>query len=385
MFIMFPGYSPGNIIFEGQMKTPVLFLVFNRPELTRVSFEAIRQARPERLYVSADGPRPDKSAEVELCRRTREIATAVDWPCEVKTLFRSRNQGCRIGCTSGISWFFKQEPEGIVLEGDCVPQPSFFPYCAELLKRYREVPEVMLIGGSNYQYGKRRGKASYYFSLYPHIWGWASWASTWRHYNINMEGLERFIKTRMPRLVGHDGAYRAMMRKFMLVQQGVDNNWDFQLVYSIWKQGGLCVIPNVNMVGNIGNVDESAHPWRPDVSHFRKVGDLMEITHPASIERNEEADRFHSDMLATEYGGQDAVLLREGFKRLEEGAPSAALELALACRAFYGPVRGFLGLEALSSLECGERDCAISALEQLRRVAPGDPAIAHNVYRGDRG
>lgn len=362
------------------MKTPVLFLVFNRPCLTRASFAAIRQARPERLYVSADGPRPDRPDgmdEADLCRQAREIATAVDWPCEVKTLFRSRNQGCRIGCTSGISWFFKQEPEGIVIEDDCVPQASFFPYCEELLERYRDTPEVMLIGGSNYQYGKRRGAASYYFSLYPHIWGWASWASTWQHYDINMDGLERFIKTRMPGLVGHEGAYRAMMRKFMLVQQGVDNNWDFQLVYSIWKQGGLSVIPNVNLVGNIGNVEDSAHPWRADVSHFRKVGGLAEVTHPERIERDEEADRFHSEMLATEYRGQDAALLREGFKRLQEGDPAAALELAEACRTFYGPVQGFLSLEALAALGAGQRERACAALEELRRVAPGDSAIEH--------
>lgn len=334
------------------MKTPVLFIVFNRPELTRASFEAIRQARPARLYVSADGPRSGRGDDERLCRETREIATSVDWPCEVKTLFRSRNHGCRIGCTSAITWFFKHEPEGIVIEDDCVPHPDFFPYCENLLERYRDTPEVMLIGGSNYQYGKKHGEASYYFSIYPHIWGWAAWAETWRNYDMEMQGLERFIKTRMRGIVGHDGAYPAMMRKFMLVAEGVDNAWSFQLVYSIWKQGGLSVIPNVNLVGNIGNVEDSAHPWRTDISHFRRVEGLAEVIHPPEILRNEDADRFHSEILATEYGGRVEALLGESVKRLA-GDREAARELLRVCLACYPGEQKFLELAAALDYNAG--------------------------------
>lgn len=330
------------------MPTPVLFMVFNRPDLTRASFAAIRRARPSRLYVAADGPRPGRESDPDLCRETRAVATAVDWPCTVRTLFRGRNLGLRLACASAISWFFQHEPEGIVLEDDCVPHPDFFPYCAELLARYRHCPEVMLVGGSNYQYGKRRGDASYYFSLYPHIWGWAAWASTWERYDINMTGLERFVKTRLGDLIEHEGARKAMMRKFMLVERGVDNNWDFQLVYSLWRAGGLSVIPNVNLVGNIGNVDDSAHPWRPELAHLRKVEGLPELRHPQAVVRDREADAFHSEMLATEYGGQDRALLAELRKRLAEGDLSAAGELLAVCRAFYGAGHpGFAELAAL--------------------------------------
>lgn len=330
------------------MKTPVLFMVFNRPELTRASFAAIREARPARLYVAADGPRPEREDDTGLCRAAREIATAVDWPCEVKTLFRGRNLGLRLACSSAAAWFFKNEPEGIVLEDDCVPHPDFFPYCEELLARYRDEPKVMLIGGSNYQYGKKRGEGSYYFSLYPHIWGWAAWSSTWETYDLNMSGLERYIRTRMREQIGHEGAFRAMMRKFMLVDRGVDLNWDFQLVYSIWRAGGLSVIPNVNLVGNIGNVEDSAHPWRPDVSHFRKVEGLPEIVHPETIARDKAADDFHSEMLATEYGGREEALAREISRRLEEGDRAAACALLEACGAFYGEAHpGFAALRGL--------------------------------------
>lgn len=321
------------------MNTPVLFMIFNRPEITRASFSAIRRARPARLYVAADGPRPGRESDEALCREARVIACAADWPCAVQTLFRGRNLGLRLACSSAISWFFRNESEGIVLEDDCVPHPDFFPYCEALLERYRNVPEIMLIGGSNYQYGKKRGQASYYFSVYPHIWGWAAWASTWDKYDISMADLERYIKTRMREQTGHDGAFRAMMRKFMLVERGADSNWDFQLVYSIWRAGGLSVIPNVNLVGNIGNVEDSAHPWRTDVSHFRKVEGLPKLVHPAEIARDKEADDFHSEMLSTEYGGREEALAREVSKRLNEGDIAAANELLDACLAFYGPGR----------------------------------------------
>lgn len=318
------------------MGAPVLFMIFNRPELTRASFERIRQARPPRLYVEADGPRPGKADDERLCREARAIATAVDWPCEVKTLFRGRNLGVRMACTGGISWFFQHEPEGIILEDDCVPHPDFFPFCAELLERYRDAPEVMLIGGSNYQYGKKRGEASYYFSIYPHIWGWAAWRRVWRLYDIEMQGMERFIKTRMPGIMGHHGAFIAMMRKFMLIKENVDMGWDFQLVYSIWRHGGLSVIPNANMVGNIGRVEDSAHPWRPDVADYRPVQGLGELTHPAAPERCKAADDFHSEMLATEYGGRVEALAREIATRASDGDRPAALELLRVSLALYG-------------------------------------------------
>ncbi len=318
------------------MNSPVLFMVFNRPELTRASFETIRRAGPPRLYVAADGPRDDRPDDEALCREARAAATAVDWPCKVHTLFRKRNLGCKEACASAVAWFFSREPEGVVIEDDCVPHQDFFPYCDELLERYRHTPEVMFIGGSNYQYGKKRGTASYYFSLYPHIWGWAGWKRTWDGYDIAMRGLERYIKTRMRGHVGHDGAYRAMMRKFMLVERGVDNTWDFQLVYSLWKRQGLCIIPNVNLVGNVGNVPESAHPWRPDIAHLRPVEGLPVLAHPETVVRDKEADDFHSEMLATEYGGREEALDREIKKRFREGDEKAAQELLSLCRAFYG-------------------------------------------------
>lgn len=168
------------------MKSAVLFLVFNRPEPTARVFEAIRYARPPRLYVAADGPRVQREGEGELVRRVRQIATTVDWPCSVYTLFREHNLGCKRAVSEAISWFFENEEQGIILEDDCLPNPDFFSFCDVLLERYKDDPRVWMITGNNFQDGQKRGNGSYYFSRYSHIWGWATWRRAWRCYDRDL-------------------------------------------------------------------------------------------------------------------------------------------------------------------------------------------------------
>ena len=154
------------------MHSPVLFLVFNRPETTRQVFEAIRTAKPPRLYIAADGPRLEREGERASCEEVRKIALEVDWECDVNTLFRVENLGCKRGPSEGISWFFEHEDEGIILEDDCLPDQSFFSFCEELLERYRNDTRIMAISGNNFQHGRKRTEYSYYFSRYFHGWGW---------------------------------------------------------------------------------------------------------------------------------------------------------------------------------------------------------------------
>lgn len=160
------------------MRSPVLFLVFNRPDVTQRVFDAIRQARPPKLYVAADGPRKDKAGEAERCKAVQNIVSMVDWPCEINKLIRDENLGCKIAVSGAIDWFFRQEPEGIILEDDCLPHPDFFLYCDELLEKYRDDERVGLISGT--ALGDIRAKnfisgdEDFIFNRYPSIWGWAS-------------------------------------------------------------------------------------------------------------------------------------------------------------------------------------------------------------------
>ena len=166
------------------LTTPVLFLVFNRPNTTKKAFESIRESQAPKLFVAADGPRPDKPQEKEKCDQVSTVATNVD--CELYTLFREENLGCKKAVSSAIDWFFEQVDQGIILEDDYVPHQSFFWFCQELLSRYRYDERIMLISGNNFQLGKERTRCSYYFSRFNHIWGWASWRHAWKLYDVDM-------------------------------------------------------------------------------------------------------------------------------------------------------------------------------------------------------
>ncbi|HEY6643531.1 hypothetical protein [Povalibacter sp.] len=280
-------------------RSPVLFIVFNRPDTTRRVFEAIRAARPPRLYVAADGPRPHKAGEVERCEEVRRIATAVDWPCELKTLMSDENLGCKVGESSGMNWFFENELEGIVLEDDCLPDPSFFTYCDDLLERYRDDPLVMHISGDNFISDTWKPEESYYFSQYVHGWGWASWRRAWQHYDVDMRswrsGNKReFLERALP---GQPDARLFWGDIFDRTVNGQIDTWDYQWVYACWKQGGLSCMPKINLISNIGFGEGATHTSNPDGKHARLgVGSLdTPLKHPTVIEASVYADRWSSE------------------------------------------------------------------------------------------
>src|SRR5688500_1827095 len=174
------------------LNVTVLLVIFNRPDTTRLVFEAIRNARPRRLYVAADGPRPGVAADNANCQEARKIIDSVDWQCEVKTLFREKNLNCGVAPSSAFTWFFQHEEEGIILEDDCLPSQSFFWFCQELLERYRNDTRVMHIGGNNFLNGWQKDKDySYYFSRSGHIWGWATWRRAWKHFDFDISLYEK--------------------------------------------------------------------------------------------------------------------------------------------------------------------------------------------------
>lgn len=239
---------------------PILFLIFNRPDTTAQVFEAIRSQRPERLYIAADGPRPGRPQEALNCQSAREIASHVDWPCEVRTLFREENLGCGRAVSQAISWFFEQEEEGIILEDDCLPHPEFFPYCAALLERYRNTPHVKVIGGNNFQHGMKWGDASYYLSAHSHIWGWATWRRVWKEYEFDVSGWDtQAFERDMGRYFISNDEKKHWRDVFGSMQRKSVDTWDYQLTFSVWKHGGVSIIPNVNLVSNIGFGPDATH------------------------------------------------------------------------------------------------------------------------------
>jgi hypothetical protein len=277
-------------------ETPILFIVFNRPETTMLVFEVIRQIKPKLLFIAADGPRPDKPEDIVKCRKTRDVVGKIDWDCEVKTLFREKNLGCGKGVSGAISWFFENVNEGIILEDDCVPHREFFYYCADLLKKYGDNPSILSIAGSNFQNGKKRGSASYYFSVHNRIWGWATWKRTWESYDITLNNIEDKESVHLVNSLFREKVEKAYWLKvFNLTKGGKIDTWDFQFMFLQWKLGGLTVTPNINLVSNIGYGDDATHTkWGKKNPNFtRPVGTIYPLIHPDKIERNRKADEFY--------------------------------------------------------------------------------------------
>lgn len=264
---------------------PILFLVFNRPLQTMVVFEAIRAQRPSKLYIAADGPRSEKPGEKELCDETRNaVLEAVDWPCSVRTLLRDENLGCGKAVSSAINWLFHQEEEGIILEDDCVPDPTFFTFCASMLDRFRNNTGVYHINGSNFQMGHTRGDGSYYASRYAHIWGWASWRRAWIQYDFTMnrysdrsrEGLNAMLRDELQRVYNKE----------------VDT-WDIQWFFSVWFNEAWCITPNCSLVRNIGYGKEATHTHQtPSWFSQMRYGTLPAIKHPSALCCDVTADQF---------------------------------------------------------------------------------------------
>ena len=291
------------------LTAPVLLLLFNRPATTRAVFEAIRQARPTRLYLAADGPRPGHAQDAVNCPRARAVADEVDWPCEVKTLFQERNLNCGVGPATAISWFFEQEPEGIILEDDCLPHPDFFRFCQELLARYRHDTRVLHIGGNNFDPEPTPADPaapSYFFSRQVNSWGWASWRRAWQLYDFGMRDLET-LASRGQLRDAYPGplAHRYWLAKFRGVRAAAatapPDVWDYQWHFTIAAHSGLCIVPAVNLVGNIGFGQDATHTHDAADSFARAAptGLPFPLRHPAYVlrDRTQDQRRFQRFLL----------------------------------------------------------------------------------------
>jgi hypothetical protein len=247
------------------------------------------------LYVAADGPRPGREDDKINCALTRAIINQVDWDCEVKTLFRDENLGCGFGVCSGISWFFEQVEEGIVLEDDCLPDISFFPFCNELLNKYKEDEDIYLIIGSNMQNGVKRGDASYYFSNYPITWGWASWRRAWNHFSYEIPHFHQSFKSGDLNHVFQSFQEKSYWRK--KVKLGVTekrNIWDYQWWFAIWKNKGITITPNTNLIVNLGFRNDGSHIFLHDSLREPSISNPIQfpLVHPKNKIINKFADQY---------------------------------------------------------------------------------------------
>jgi hypothetical protein len=278
-----------------KLMLPVAFIIFNRPDTTERVFAEIARAKPPKLLVVGDGPRTGRPGEAEKVAAARAIIQRVDWDCEVLTNFSEVNLGCKKRVSSGIDWVFEQVEEAIILEDDCLPDITFFRFCQEMLERYRNDQRIGMISGDNFQFGRRYGDDSYYFSKYVHIWGWATWRDRWvGSYDVSMAKWPRVRDEGMiADIVGdvHEAVYWGKI--FERVHRGGIDTWDYQWVFANWVNGRSSVVPAVNLISNIGFGVNATHTTGvSELENLPITPIKFPLIHPVGVYRCLRADRF---------------------------------------------------------------------------------------------
>lgn len=272
------------------VKTPVVLFIFNRPEETARMFAEVARARPSRLLVVADGPRNE--AEAENCNAARRIVEAADWDCELLTNFSETNLGCKRRVSSGLEWVFSQFETAIILEDDCIPDPTFFRYCDELLDKYRHDDRVSMICGSTFL-PEKSSPYSYYFSRYGHVWGWATWRRAWSHYDVALKAWPQLRETPwLQDVLGEELAANYWAERFDRTHAGEVDTWDYQWFFNCWSMNGLAAVPKTNLITNIGFGEQATHTKEAveTMSYLPVKAMDFPLQHPPVIERNQTED-----------------------------------------------------------------------------------------------
>ncbi len=275
-------------------QTPILLLLFNRPKHTNAGIDRLRQLRPTQIFVHCDGPRAHVTGEGEKVAAVRAAMENIDWPCTVHTLLREQNAGLRAGVYGALNWFFEAVEQGIVLEDDCLPDLSFFPFCEEMLERYQSEEQVMHIGGSNVAEALTRSlPESYFFSQFSFVWGWATWRRAWEKMRLDLDDFDAFVtENRISSLSSSTMAQAYMLEKFRATRAKENNSWAYAWAYSVLINNGLSIVPSLNLVQNTGIGEaEATHTKEADKkARLRASSISFPLSHPSVIARQRALD-----------------------------------------------------------------------------------------------
>jgi hypothetical protein len=297
------------------LNTPVLLIVFNRPDTTKQVFARIREAQPQQLFVAADGPRADKSSDKEKCEEVRKLVlNSIDWECEIHTLFRDENRGCGRGPAEAITWFFENVEQGIILEDDCLPAQSFFKFCDQLLDVYKNDNRIMHIAGTNTLGSWKADISDYHFSVYAGIWGWATWRRAWKYFDYSLKGwsniqLRELLKSQL--VSQDDYEYRSKKFNETFNDPTTINWWDYQWHFARLSQSGLGIVPSQNLISNIGFGNDATHTFDERSPHAKNK--VQEIKLPVRINPRVVCDRQYDELMIRK---NEAVPKKTFFSRL---------------------------------------------------------------------
>jgi hypothetical protein len=267
------------------LKTPILFMIFNRPDYTSQTFESIRKAKPKQLFIASDGARKDKIGEKQIVEQLRkDVLSKINWKCEIKTLFRNKNLGCRNAVSEAITWFFKNVEQGIILEDDCVPNQSFYPFCEQILEKYKDDTRISMVSGTNYLFNKVVDYPyDYFFSKYYSIWGWATWRRSWKNFDLKMKDWKKYKENQELYYLYQNNNWARRFTK-MFDSPIVKDTWDISWVYTCIFENTLTITPINNLISNIGDCGTHAGEGRsPFIKMATKEFDTKNIKHPKQV------------------------------------------------------------------------------------------------------
>lgn len=279
--------------------TPVALLFFNRPDKTFKVFEIISKIRPSVLLLVSDGPRPDRHEEVDLVNAAREVVSKITWPCKVLKNYSDSNLGCKNRVSSGLDWVFSEVDRAIILEDDCLPSRDFFWYCQELLDLYESDNRIGMISGVNLLSKKLNYSASYFFTEFVHIWGWATWSNRWKSYDVDMHEWPTVAAGNVNlNIMNSKRGQKYWGQIFERVYEGKIDTWDYQWLFANQLSRRINITPSVNMVSNIGFDDSATHTLQKTSLSNMRLGKLeLPLLHPESIEVDIKLDQILSDQM----------------------------------------------------------------------------------------
>lgn len=297
-------------------KIPVLLNVFNRPEETQRVLSVLSSVKPTRLYIHCDGPRQGNESDERKIQEVRTIIEkSVIWPCEVHRLYERINLGCGKGPATALNWFFSNEEEGIILEDDCSPNMDFFFYCQDLLYRYKDDDRIGIISGACFN-PRRNYDFSYFFSAYAGIWGWATWKRTWDYFDFDFYRSDNDFLSHVIPFVKSRSAARYWLRILHLcTNDGPDRSyWDYQLHLSLLYANKIHIIPNRNLVSNIGFNENATHTLDVNSVYANvPTNGIMPLCHPKSIIVNH---RFDNKPYNTSFKQRITHVVKSTIKRV---------------------------------------------------------------------
>jgi len=277
---------------SSNFETPVVLIIFNRPDHTRKVFEKISRIKPRNFFIISDGPRPEKK-ESDLVDMSRSIVNEIDWACNLYTNFSDVNLGCKYRPATGIDWVFEHVDRAIILEDDCLPDLSFFYFCDELLTKYENVLNVGMISGCNLLEGSFTGDDDYFFTWHSYTWGWATWKNRWSDFDLELESWSEVKESNfLEDIIPSKEAKKSWINGFDNLKKGGMDAWDYQWLYTNWIKRRINIVPKKNLISNIGFDSAATHTFNSSdrFSNVPSQSIQFPLKHPEAIEINYSAD-----------------------------------------------------------------------------------------------